>query len=124
MMQLVAVGLGGFLGAVLRYGASRLVAERFDGSLPLATLVVNVVGCLAIGAVWGWSEGEHELSEPVRLFLTVGLLGGLTTFSTFGFETVSLLRDGEHGTAFASLALNLFLGLGGVVLGRLLGRLL
>jgi len=122
--RLLAVGLGGFLGAILRYWLSSVLLERFRGAFPLGTLAVNVLGCFAIGVLWGWVEEQRALSEHARLFLSVGLLGGLTTFSTFGLETVTLWRDGEESLALGSIAANLSLGLGAVVLGRALVRFL
>ncbi len=124
MIQFLAVGLGGFCGATLRWYLSSVVHERFEGAFPLGTLLVNLVGCAALGALWGLVDGGRAVSEELRLFLSVGLLGGLTTFSTFGLETVSLWRDGEEGLAFLSVAANLALGLGGVLAGRWLVRAL
>ena len=88
--QVFMVGLGGFIGAVARYGISTLLQGRGAG-WPLATLLVNVVGCLAIGALLGLARDNPDLSPQVRSFLVVGLLGSFTTFSTLGHETMQLV---------------------------------
>jgi CrcB protein len=122
MLNLLIVGLGGFLGAILRYGISSLVAARQGPGFPLATLLVNVLGCLAIGALMALLERE-ALTANMRLFLAVGLLGSFTTFSTFGYETIELFRDGDYQPALWSVAANLLLGLVAVLLGRSLVQL-
>ena len=90
------VGLGGFLGAIARY---RLGAAVMHGTglarFPIGTFVVNVAGCLAIGLLAGVVARYHVLGTEARLFLFTGLLGGFTTFSAFGLESVELLRRGE-----------------------------
>jgi len=120
-MAWIWVAMGGALGALGRYGVG-LVLPR--APFPLATLAVNVVGCLAIGWYLVWSTrgiAAGTLAEAraadLRLFFVVGLLGAFTTFSAFGHETVTLLREGALGAACASIALNLGLGLGAVLLG-------
>ncbi|MEM9593003.1 MAG: fluoride efflux transporter CrcB [Acidobacteriota bacterium] len=121
MSELLAVGLGGFLGAVVRYRVSQW-AQRFGDSFPIATLVVNLAGCLAIGVVMALAE-RQALDPRLRLFLGVGVLGALTTFSTFGFETVELMRRGAFGPAALNVAGSLLLGFGAVWLGLTAGRL-
>jgi len=123
MTQLLAVGLGGFVGATLRWWLTSLVETRFAGSFPLGTLAVNLLGCLLIGVLWGVVEDLEALSENARLFLSVGLLGGLTTFSTFGLETVVLWREGEAAAVLAYVGANVVLGVGAVFLGRACLRL-
>lgn len=119
MTPILYVGAGGFVGAILRYGAGLALAGRM-GAFPLGTLVVNAVGCFAMGALVAWLELQDELSEHLRLALGVGLLGALTTFSTFGNETLDLIRDGALRLAFLSIVLNVAVGLGAVWLGRLM----
>lgn len=127
MQDLALVALGGALGASLRYAAGRGLA-RLGGAFPLATLCVNVAGCFAIGLVLAWLERSArsgalgpERAGDVRLFVVVGLLGGLTTFSAFGQETVTLLRGGAWSAGLLSIALNLGLGFGAVLLGVRVG---
>lgn len=120
--RLLAVGLGGFVGALLRYGLSGWVGGRTAGAFPAGTLVVNVLGCLAIGVVSHLVLERGVLAPNTRLFVTVGILGAFTTFSTFGVETIDLLGQGNRGAAFASVAANVLLGLGAVLAGRALAQ--
>ena len=123
MIQLLAVGAGGFVGAVARFGVSTLVQRLAGTSFPYATFVVNVVGCFVLGALMGVVEDRQGLSEPARLFLAIGLLGSFTTFSTFGWETYALLRDGRLLPAVAYVVGSAAVGLVAVALGRGLLRL-
>lgn len=104
------IGIGGGLGALARYGLSGLV-QRGPG-FPWGTLAVNALGCLLIGALF------ERVAADTRVFVVAGVLGGFTTFSAFGHETIELLRGGQTGLAFANVALNVAVGLGAVVLGR------
>lgn len=124
MIKLLLVGAGGFIGSVLRYGASGLVHRVLTEPLfPYGTLVVNILGCLFIGFLSGLSETSQVLTPDARLFLLIGLLGGFTTFSTFGYESFSVARDGEFGLMFLNIGLHVVLGLGAVWLGHALSRL-
>lgn len=118
MQQLIAVGLGGFLGAVARYVLSGLMQRAAPAFLPAGTLLVNVLGCFAIGIAMALVTERVLVSESVRLFLVTGILGGLTTFSAFGWETVELLREREPRLALLNVAANLVLGFAAVWLGR------
>jgi len=121
MQEILAVGIGGFIGAVLRYCVTGLMQRACPAFLPAGTLVVNVVGCFAIGVVMAFVSERVLVSEPWRLFLVTGILGGLTTFSAFGYESVELLREQELRLAFINVAANLALGFFAAWLGRLLG---
>ena len=121
--RILAVGLGGGLGAILRYTASSWVYGRFPGSFPMGTLAVNAVGCFLIGGLWAFLDASEGTSEGARLFVGVGFLGGLTTFSTFGQETVALAENGETKLACLSVALNVAVGLFAVLTGRATARL-
>jgi len=117
------VGLGGFIGSVLRYGLSGLVHRLMpSGAFPYGTLSVNVLGCLAIGVLGGLAESRQVLGPAARLFLLLGLLGGFTTFSTFGYETVNLLKDAERSQAVLNIALHVGLGVSAVWAGYALSR--
>ena len=118
MIKLLVVGIGGFIGAVSRYGLSGLVHRLYTGPLPLGTLTVNVLGCLVIGAVMALVEDSQLFSPNARLFVSIGLLGSLTTFSTFGYETIELLRDNMLRLALLSILANVVLGVAAVWLGR------
>ncbi|GAB4388287.1 MAG: fluoride efflux transporter CrcB [Thermodesulfovibrionales bacterium] len=117
MMKLVAVGLGGLIGALGRYGLSGLVHRWLGGSFPYGTLAVNAAGCLLIGALMYLVEERSLLTPNLRLFLGIGVLGAFTTFSTFGYETVELLRDRQIWYAFMNVAGNVVLGIAAVIAG-------
>lgn len=106
------VGIGGFLGALARYGLGGLV-HRIHGTsgFPYGTLVVNLFGCLLIGVVAGLMEGRQMFAPEFRLFALVGILGGFTTFSTFGYESFMLIRDTEYLRVFANVGLHVIGGL-------------
>ena len=108
-MTLAYVALGGALGALARYGISGWVYDRMGENFPWGTLVVNLVGCLALGLVIRWLQ-VSAVAPEVRPFLTIGVLGAFTTFSTFSYETVALLQEGQW------LRAGLYMG-GSVVLG-------
>ncbi len=117
------VGLGGFLGSILRYGLGGLLGRIKAGwTFPLETLVINATGCLVIGFLAGLAEERGLFSGSSRAFLFVGLLGGYTTFSTFGYETFQLLRDGQWPAATLSTGLQIVLGVGGVWAGQTIAR--
>ncbi len=108
----VLVGFGGFIGSALRYGLSGLthVILRTE-SFPYGTVVVNVSGCFLIGLLSGLADGRLALGPQWRLFLFIGLLGGFTTFSTFGYETLMLVRDADFWRASGNVALQVAAGL-------------
>lgn len=117
MQELLAVGMGGFVGAVARYLVTGWV-HRFAGvTFPWGTLTVNVTGCLALGALMGLVEARVAVSPEWRLFLGLGVLGSFTTFSSVGYETIELLRGGDLSLAAANAFGSLLLGLLAVVAG-------
>lgn len=120
MVKLVWVALGGALGAVSRYLVSGWAHQWVQTTFPIGTLTVNILGCGLIGFLTGLSETREWLSPELRLLLLVGVLGGFTTFSTFGFETFSMLRDGEWTRALVNVGLQMVLGLLAVWLGVML----
>ena len=119
MGNVFLVGVGGFIGSVLRYLLSGLVQEWRD-DFPVGTLAVNVIGCLFIGLISQLAEARGAFPPGARAFLVIGVLGGFTTFSSFGNETMNLWRDGERLLGFLNIAAQLLLGLGAVWLGRVL----
>lgn len=120
MQQVLAVGLGGFIGAIARYTLTGLMQQRFRAFLPAGTLLVNALGCLVIGILMEFVIERESFSETGRLFLITGILGSLTTFSTFGYETVELMRESEMRLAFWNVAANVCIGFSAVWIGRLL----
>ena len=117
MLKLLVIGLGGSVGAITRYGLSGLAARYFQDHFPWGTLLVNGLGCLGIGAMMSLVEHRQLFSSELRLFLSIGFLGSLTTFSTMGYETLELLRDGNFRLAIGNVTANCFLGLGAVAVG-------
>ncbi|MEO1086481.1 MAG: fluoride efflux transporter CrcB [Acidobacteriota bacterium] len=115
MIQLLWIGCGGFLGAIARHLLSSWAQRWAPLAFPLGTLAVNVVGCFALGALMAWLE--RGAPPTLRPLVGVGFLGALTTFSTFGYETLELLRQGEMLLAAASVVANVVVGLGAVWLG-------
>lgn len=109
--------LGGSGGAMARFGLSQYIGQRSSASLPVATLIINSLGCLLIGFLIA-SPFVHTAQ---LLLLDVGFTGAFTTFSTFSFETVRLLEQGEYGIALANAVLSVGLGLLMVVAGTWLG---
>lgn len=119
--KILLVGIGGFIGSVLRYLASGLVQDLSKSvSFPFGTLAVNVMGCFVIGFLAHLAESRGLFTTESRSFVFVGILGGFTTYSAFGNETVNLWRDGENSFMFANILAHLILGLGAVWLGRIL----
>jgi len=117
--NLFFVGIGGFLGAVLRYlisGYIQDLSHRID--FPYGTLAVNIVGCFLIGVLSQLVELQFEISAEVRLLLMVGVLGSFTTYSTFSNETITLLQDQRAALALINIGLHLVLGLSAVLAGR------
>lgn len=119
--KLVAVGVGGMLGSVLRFTVGEIVIASVGyPRFPLATLIVNIAGCFFIGLIATASQHSHYMSSEARLLIT-GILGGFTTFSAFGLESYSLIRAGEPSLAFLNISLQLVGGLVAVALGVLTG---
>lgn len=121
-MRVLLVGAGGFVGAVARYGLTGLVHRLWGVNWPVGTLVVNVLGCLVVGAAMSVFEQTELFSPNTRLFLTVGVLGAFTTFSTFGHETLALTRDGGALHGLGHVLAHLVLGVGAVWVGWTLAR--
>lgn len=119
MRNLLFVGIGGFIGALLRYllsGYIQNMSQRVD--FPYGTLVVNVTGCFLIGIFSQLVEMQWDITSEVRLLILVGLLGSFTTYSTFGNETLTLLQDQRLFLAFVNIGTHLFFGLLAVLLGQ------
>ena len=117
-MTWIAVATGGALGSLARHGVNVLMARRFDGATPYATFIVNIVGCLVIGLLAGRiADGRLQMSAFARTFMFVGILGGFTTFSTFGLDTFTLAHGGDYAHALWNVAGQVVLGLGALWLG-------
>ena len=123
-MKYFVIGLGGAIGAIGRYFLQGVVHQLMGISFPYGTLVVNLLGCFLIGFIMEFSENRFIIDPEARLFITVGILGGFTTFSSFGYETFSLLRDGETLRAMLNVILSMVVGLIAVWFGFITARLL
>jgi len=117
--KLIIIGCGGFIGAILRYGISGAIQSATKSiSFPYGTLGVNVIGCLFIGLMAYLVETRSLITPEIRMFLMIGLLGSLTTFSTFGNETFELARDSAFLLAGLNIAAQVIIGLTAVWCGR------
>ena len=124
MTNILLVGIGGFIGSVLRYLVGGYVQEsikRLD--FPSGTLAVNLIGCFVIGLLAQLGEKYGMFSTESRAFIFIGVLGGFTTFSSFGNETLNLMRQTLMTSAFINIGANVILGLFAVWLGRMIGHL-
>jgi len=114
MLQALLVGLGGFLGTVLRYAVTRI---PMGWSFPLSTLVVNVVGCLALGLLAG-----ARVPETARAFVFIGVLGGFTTFSAFALDTTVMWERHDWAAAVIYAGSSVFLSIAGLIAGMFIVR--
>lgn len=125
MTNILLVGAGGFIGSVLRYLASGYVQQSAKSiDFPYGTLAVNVIGCFIIGFLAQLAEDRGVFTSESRLFVFVGILGGFTTFSSFGNETLNLARESQMMNALANVGANVILGLFAVWLGRTVSYLI
>jgi CrcB protein len=122
--SILIAGLGGFIGTVFRFLISRYIQLTYDTVFPWATMAVNIIGCLLIGIVFGISEKSNLLTPEWRIFLTVGLLGGFTTFSTFSNDAFMLLQNKEIFRFAMYTGFSFFFGVLAVFVGRGLIKLI
>jgi fluoride exporter len=119
--KILLVGFGGFIGSILRYVLSGYVQQWTKSiDFPYGTLAVNLIGCFIIGFLSHLVDTHGVLTVESRAFVIIGILGGFTTFSAFGNETMNLLREGANSLVFANIIGHMVLGLGAVWLGRVL----
>ena len=122
MVKLAYLALGGATGAILRYLVSGLPYKIYAGVFPWGTLIVNLSGSFLIGFFWG-ILGKENITTNVRAFLFIGLFGSFTTFSTFAFESLNLIRDGNLKYAiiniFASNTFGILLVFAGFILSKM-----
>ena len=119
----LTIGVGGALGSMARHAVNVMSHHAFRDAVPYATAIVNVVGCFAIGLLAGLVASETwRLGVTARSFVFVGILGGFTTFSSLGLDTLTLVRSGALGSAFANVAAQVVIGLASVFAGYWLAR--
>lgn len=124
MLNVFIVGLGGFIGSALRYlvgGWAQSLSKSLD--FPYGTLTVNLIGCFVIGFLGELAEARGIFTSETRLLVFIGLLGGFTTFSSFGNDTLNLARSGQMINALTNVAVNMVFGLLLVWLGRTIAYL-
>jgi CrcB protein len=120
----LSIGFAGFIGTLLRYWLSGVVARRYGETFPYGTLVVNSVGCFVIGFLFYFFYDRALASPTSRTALFVGLLGGFTTFSSYGLQTFTLLRDGEVFLAVVNVVASNLIGLALVWVGYSLAKVI
>ncbi len=121
MGKLFLAGIGGFIGSSLRYAVGGYVQQiSRSADFPYGTLAVNLIGCFVIGFLSQLAESRGVFTAESRTFVFIGILGGFTTFSAFGNETMNLWRDGQNTLAMANIAAHVVLGLGAVWISRAL----
>ena len=122
MGKLFFIGLAGFIGTLMRYWMSGVVAQRYGETFPAGTLVVNLAGCFLVGLLFYLLQERFLINQTVRTVVLIGFLGGFTTFSSFGLQTFTLLQEREVGLAFLNLGIANAGGLLLVWAGYTLGR--
>jgi fluoride exporter len=123
MLKWILIAVGGAIGSMLRYAMQGWVGQEVAGrSFPVGTMVVNIVGCFIIGFLSAMFDGRFLIREEYHFALRIGVLGGFTTFSSFGQETFNLAKDGEFGLAALNVFLSCGVGLLAVLIGYRLGE--
>lgn len=124
MGKLFFIGLAGFIGTLMRYWMSGIVARRYGETFPAGTLLVNLVGCFLVGLLFYILQERFLVNQTVRTVILIGFLGGFTTFSSFGLQTFTLLQDREVGLALLNLGIanagGVFLVWAGYTLGKII----
>jgi len=123
MNAVILVGIGGALGSIARYGSGVLVGRIWPTTFPLATMMVNIAGSLAMGLFIGWlARTTPAWQADARLFVAIGVLGGFTTLSSFSLDTVSLIERGEWGQALLYVLLSVVISIAALFAGLLITR--
>ena len=123
-MKGLLVFLGGGIGTLARYWTSGVVYRLWGNNFPYGTYLENLAGCFLIGLLMTGFEERFIVNPSLRIFLTIGILGGFTTFSTFSFETISMMRDAEYFYACMNIGVTVVTCLGSTYLGTVIGKLL
>jgi CrcB protein len=122
MVNIFIIGMGGFLGAISRYGVALWIGQRWGRNFPLGTFVINVSGSFLIGLLMSLFTERFMVNPQWRLMLVVGFLGAYTTFSTFEYETGTLMKDGEWLIAGLNVVLSVFAGFVALKLGEVIAK--
>jgi fluoride exporter len=122
-MNILIIGLGGFIGAILRYSISGWVHKVVSSTFPYGTLAVNILGSFILGFFLILAEERFSFSPLWRSFIAIGMMGALTTFSTFSYETFMMLQDNLYGQALLNIGVNVVVTLGAVWAGMSLARM-
>tara|TARA_Y100000758_G_C16040250_1_gene417903 strand:- start:923 stop:1291 length:369 start_codon:yes stop_codon:yes gene_type:complete len=120
--EIIFVGVGGFIGATLRYMISSWSIKFSQYGFPLGTFLVNIIGCIMIGIVIGINFDKNINIIPVKEFLIIGILGGFTTFSAFGLESFEMLKTGQLKMAVLYIFASVVIGLLGVSIGTIISK--
>lgn len=124
MEKILFIGSGGFIGAVMRYWISGWVYEKWGTAYPYGTFVVNIAGAFLLGLIMSATEEHLVLPAHIKMAVTVGILGAFTTFSTFCYESMMLIQEGNVLRAFLNIAVSLLVGLVFVFVGIKAGKLI
>lgn len=118
--NLILIGVGGCIGSICRYLSQQFVQNHYPSSIPLGTMLVNISGCFIIGIIYALSDRGNLLSPELRIFLATGFCGGFTTFSSFAYENVTMVLDGEFFYTAVYLLISIIIGFGAAHAGILL----
>lgn len=120
MKTILLIGSGGFLGSVARYGLQQVMHKIIPSAFPFGTLLVNIIGCFIIGLIYGSMGKSNWLTEDWKLFLAIGICGGFTTFSSFSYENIKLMQEGQTFQALLYIAASVIVGLAMTYIGILI----
>ena len=124
MVNILIIGIGGFLGAISRYGVALWIGQRWGRSFPLGTFVINISGSFLIGLLMSLFTERFMVNPQWRLLFVVGFLGAYTTFSTFEYETGTLLKDGEWMIAMLNVVLSVIVGFVALKVGEVVAKII
>jgi fluoride exporter len=120
-MKILLLFVAGGLGTLCRYACGKLVAYE-EGKFPTATLIINIIGCVIIGILYGLAQ-KRGINEYTKSILAIGFCGGFTTFSAFGLETLHMLKEQNHAAAVLYIVLSIVLGLAAVFVGMQIAKI-
>jgi fluoride exporter len=124
MINYLVISVGAAIGGVFRYGLASFIQKKVESFFPYGTLIVNILGSFALGFIMYYLDEKDFLSPQMRLFLTVGLCGGFTTFSTFSFETLNLIRNSQFLLASVNVLGNVVICLVAIYLSYIVSKAL